>query len=606
MNITIITSTTYYADVDNDGYGDVGISTSSCNGTPIGYTTQSGDCNDNNANINPGATEICGNGIDDNCDGNIDEGCGCANPPTASAGSDTSICAGSNVLLNGTIGGGASNAIWSSSGTGSFIPSANVLNATYVPSTADITTGNVTLTLTSNAIAPCNAAVSSIHVTINPLPIGAGVISGPTEICYPLNNIFTYSIAPVVGATSYTWTVPAGTVIQGSATGTSIQVKFINDNVHLSIVGFITVTSNNSNGCGSAALSSLSLQVQITAPIQPSSISGPVSACNGDVGIYSVAPVFRAMSYNWTVPTGATIIAGSGTNIITVHYGQGFTGGLISVSASNTCGTGASRTRTVTQNILTAPQAINGPIDGLCNASNVTYSIVPVNGATSYNWILPLGATITSGYGSNAITVDFSNTFTGGNISVAAVNACGVGLARSITVKAVPGIPTAINGPTTSCVSSNQSYSTPPVVGTLTYSWTVPGGAIITNGQGTKNIDMTYGSVASSTGIITVKAANTCGISNVRVLSVKTTNCPRIDGGSGAIINIYPNPTSGIVNIESNEVLNKIEVFNMLGSLVEVYGNEKQIDLSNLKSGLYLLRFTSENDVEQRRVEVSK
>jgi hypothetical protein len=242
LNITIITSTTYYADVDNDGYGDVGISTSSCNGTPIGYTTQSGDCNDNNANINPGATEICGNGIDDNCDGNIDEGCGCANPPTASAGSDTSICAGSNVLLNGTIGGGASNAIWSSSGTGSFIPSANVLNATYVPSTADITTGNVTLTLTSNAIAPCNAAVSSIHVTINPLPIGAGVISGPTEICYPLNNIFTYSIAPVVGATSYTWTVPAGTVIQGSATGTSIQVKFINDNVHLIIVGFITVT----------------------------------------------------------------------------------------------------------------------------------------------------------------------------------------------------------------------------------------------------------------------------------------------------------------------------------------------------------------------------
>jgi hypothetical protein len=220
--------------------------------------------------------------------------------------------------------------------------------------------------------------------------------------------------------------------------------------------------------------------------------------------------------------------------------------------------------------------------------------------------VLPLGATITSGGGSNAITVNFSNTFTGGNISVAAVNACGVGLARSITVKAAPGIPTAINGPTTSCVSSNQSYSTPPVVGAVNYTWTVPGGAIINNGQGTKNIDMTYGSVASSTGIITVKAANTCGVSNVRVLSVITTNCPRVDGGAGAIINIYPNPTSGIVNIESNQLLNNIEVIDIMGKIVLSSSDNKILDMSHLSSGVYMIRFSTDNGTELRRVVLEK
>ncbi len=61
----------YYQDADGDTWGNNNVSVSTACVPPAGYVSRRYDCNDANASINPSATEILGNNVDENCNGSL-------------------------------------------------------------------------------------------------------------------------------------------------------------------------------------------------------------------------------------------------------------------------------------------------------------------------------------------------------------------------------------------------------------------------------------------------------------------------------------------------------------------------------------------------------
>lgn len=97
---------------------------------------------------------------------------------------------------------------------------------------------------------------------------------------------------------------------------------------------------------------------------------------------------------------------------------------------------------------LPAPAAITGS-STICNGTTgLVYSISAVANATSYNWTVPIGWTITSGAGTTSITV---NAGPAGDISVTAANSCVTSIATTLSVGIFPVEVVATSGSVAAC-----------------------------------------------------------------------------------------------------------------------------------------------------------
>lgn len=277
--------------------------------------------------------------------------------------------------------------------------------------------------------------IGNFTVTINQAaapvtpPVQPGVISGPSNVCTGTNAI--YSISPVAGVTSYTWSVN-GIAISGQTNA--------NASLPFSTVGNTTVSVVANNIAGTSPSRSISVAVN-SAPSAPSVIDGSVSACNGINTNYTVGAVPNATNYTWSF-VGGTISSGQGTSNITAQFTST---GTVSVIAVNGCGTSAAFSKNVTVvNKPTIPVTING-LDAACGGSSTSFSIAAVPGATNYSWLVEEGSII-SGQGTTQVAIQLMAAGSE-TIFVSATNGCGAGPAQSkpVTIKPIPSTPIAVD-----------------------------------------------------------------------------------------------------------------------------------------------------------------
>lgn len=267
-------------------------------------------------------------------------------------GTKNGVCAGSTKTYSITAVTNATSYTWTTPGNSSII-SGQGTNSIKVLFGSSFTSGNLTVIANNSCV-----STSTVSTALKSTPSIPGIIKGPiSNVC---GATTTYYITSVLGATSYTWSVPAGaTILSGQGT-TSISVLWPATSLSSQS---ICVTANNA--CGSSlakCLTGIS-----TLPLKPVKVTGPLSVCAGQTNLTYSITAEPGVTYTWGVPTGGSILSGQGTSTVIVKWGT--VSGSIRVTASNTCGAQAIKYQAVSVTCRTS-DLINDEITLFPNPNN--------------------------------------------------------------------------------------------------------------------------------------------------------------------------------------------------------------------------------------------
>ena len=190
-----------------------------------------------------------------------------------------------------------------------------------------------------NTITAMVAAGASGQVSVS-TPGGTGSLAGFTLT--PTTSPVIFSFTPISGCPGTAITI-TGLNLSGTTAvsigGTAVSSFTVNSATQ------ITATAG-SGGSGTIQLSTAagtaSSNTSFTMnplPGRPGSITGTSTVCQGQNGVsYNVPAIANATGYNWTLPSGASIVSGNNTNNITVNYSSTASAGNITVAGTNGCG----------------------------------------------------------------------------------------------------------------------------------------------------------------------------------------------------------------------------------------------------------------------------
>ncbi len=343
--------------------------------------------------------------------------------PTPTISSNTPLCAGQNLVLNGS---GGITYQWSG-------PSA-FSNATSSPTLNNVTVANAgTYTLlVSNANSCTNIAVH--NVVVNPLPNPVVGSNGP--VCINTSIQLT-----ATGGTSYSWSGPNGFT-------SLLQNPSINP-AAIANAGVYTVTVT-ALGCTSTQTTT----VNVLTPTTSAANTSPYCAGNT---IQLSTPL--ATSYAWSGPNSFTSVQ-QNPNILN---STGAMAGVYSVTVSVGSCTAAALT-TVTIHALPTPSiSSNTP---LCAGQNL---VLNGSGGITYQWSGPSAfSNATSSPNLNNVTVANAGTYT---LLVSNANSCTNTAVHNVVVNPLPNPVVGSNGPV--CINTSIQLT---ATGGTSYSWSGPNG----------------------------------------------------------------------------------------------------------------------------------
>jgi len=203
------TATTWFADTDGDGFGDIGMTAVACADPWGGSVLKGGDCDDDNADVHPGATEVC-DGLDNDCDASTGEdGTVLWRPATGPIRDLTSTFAAGTVTRPATWRSPADGALSICAGT--WYASLNVVNNVQVngPAGAGATTldgGGVTTVL----------VVDGDGITVS--ASGLTVQNGTSSVCTLLEGALDAGGAACCQGVGSSLAFSDGSLLDSSAT----------------------------------------------------------------------------------------------------------------------------------------------------------------------------------------------------------------------------------------------------------------------------------------------------------------------------------------------------------------------------------------------------